>query len=98
MHDVAEEGFWSCGFEDGENGGGGKRRGELFCRTAKLDKDKGIGGEGGYAGEGGEGEELREVVLAFHEVLVGRRGGCWCAEGGCGEEEERKGVNVHCDC
>lgn len=54
-----------------------------------MQKNDGVGGEGGDAGKGGEGEELREVLLAFLEVLVGLRCGCGCAEGGCGEEEER---------
>lgn len=56
VHDVAEELPWSCGFEDGEDGGGRKRCGEFLCYRAKCDKNGGVGGQGGYAGKGGEGE------------------------------------------
>ena len=95
MHNVAKERRWSCGLEDGEDGGGGKRCGELLCYRAECNKDGGVGGEGCYAGERGEGKELRKVLLAFLEVLVGLRCGCGIAEGGCGEEEKGKGVDIH---
>lgn len=61
MHDVAEEVRWSCGFEDGEDGGGGQRGGELLCYRAQFEENGRVGGQGGYACKGGEGEELREV-------------------------------------
>lgn len=36
--------------------------------------------------------------MAFLEVLIGLRCGRGSAEGGCGEEQERKRVEVHRSC